>query len=136
MNGANSVAAIVVASQQHFSFRLAQFVFESLKQRLQLFNRRLVFFGKLKEHSRVVDLRLKVFLTLNLLFEPAAILQQFLRGFLVGPEIRRRGLRFDPVQLVTPCRNIKETSRAGLRAHGGCQTKLSIPGSIEAHSSN
>jgi hypothetical protein len=34
-------------------------------------------------------LRLKLFLARDLLFELAAILQQFLRGFLVVPEIGR-----------------------------------------------
>jgi len=101
---------------------------------LQLFHRTLVFFSKLKEHSGVVQLRLKMFLTLYLLFQLTAILQQFLCGFLVVPEIRRGGLRFDPVQLFTTRRDIKETSRAGLHVHGGRRTKLSIPGLLKSHS--
>jgi hypothetical protein len=77
-----------------------------------------------------------VFLALNLLFDPATILQQLLCGFLIVPEIRRRRLRFDPAQFFTARRNIKETSRAALRAREGYRTKLSIPGLIRCRSSN
>ena len=62
---------------------------------------RLVFFGKLKEHFGVGDLRFKVFLALDFLFQPTAILQKLLRGFLIIPEIRRGGLCFDGFQFFT-----------------------------------
>jgi hypothetical protein len=71
-----------------------------------------------------------MFLAIDLFFYTAAILEQFLRGFLIVPEIGRRGLRLDLVQLLATLRDIKETSRAVLRARASCQTKLSIPGSI------
>ncbi len=99
-------------------------VFETFDQRMKFFDRRLVFFGKLKEHFRVGYLRFKMFLALDLLFQAAAILQQLLRGFLIVPEIRRGGLRLDPVQLFAACRDIKETSRVGLRARESRQTKF------------
>src|SRR5215216_3946494 len=97
-------------------------------------NRRFVFFSKLKEHFSVSNLRFKVFLAFDLLFEAAAILQQLLRGFLIAPEIRRRGLTFDLVQLLATCRHIKETSRAVQLARAGCQTKLLTPESLKCPS--
>src|SRR5829696_4430234 len=99
MNGANSVTAIVVAGQKHFSFSKREVVFKALKQRMEFLERRLVFLSKLKEHFRVSDLRFKVFLAFYLLFQATAILQRLLRGFLIVPEIRRGGLRLDLVQL-------------------------------------
>ena len=75
VNGANSIAAIIFAAEQHFRLGLAQVVFEPREQRLQFLERTLVFFGKLKEHFRVGDLRIKLFLTLYSLFQRTAILQ-------------------------------------------------------------
>jgi hypothetical protein len=74
-------------------------------------------------------------LSFNFLFEAAAILQQLLCGFLIVPEIWRRGLALDVLQLLAACRDIKETSRAGLHAHASRQTKLSVPESIKCRSS-
>src|SRR5215213_690113 len=102
---------------------------------MKFFDRSLIFFGKLKEHFSVVYLRLKMFLPLDFLLETAAILEQLLRGFLIVPEIGRRGLCLDRVQFIATCRDIKETSRAGLLAREGCQMKSSIPGSIKFRSS-
>jgi hypothetical protein len=55
---------------------------------------------------------LKLFLPLNASLQAAALLQKVLRGLLIGPEVRRGRLRFDPIQLGTLGRDIKETSRA------------------------
>src|SRR6476646_5610332 len=110
-------------------------MFELGQQRLQFFERTLVLFSKLKEHSGVIQLRLEQFLSFNFFFEPTTFLQQLLRGFLVAPEIRRGGLRFDTVQLFAARRNIKETSRVELRARGGRRKRFLIPGSITSHSS-
>src|SRR6185369_6902530 len=64
---------------------------------------------------------------LNLLFDAAANLQQFLCAVLVVPEIRRGGLRFDLVQLLATCRDIKETSRAAVRARAGRRRRFVVP---------
>ena len=107
---------------------------ESLEQGSEFPDRRLIFFGKLKEHSRVVYFRYKVFLSLNLLFEPAAILQKFLRGFLIVPEVRRGSLLLDLTQFFPARRDIKETSRSDRLALSNHQKWFSIPVLIESRS--
>ena len=61
---------------------------------------------------------MKVFLSLNLLFQSAAILQKFLRGFLIVPEVRRGSLlpRFDSVLPALPGhqRNLPESGQLAL----------------------
>src|SRR5215217_6141722 len=104
---------------------------ELFEQWLQLFDRSFVFFSKLKEHFGVSNVRFKLFLSLYFLLQTTAILELLLGGFLIVPEIRRGGLRFDLLQLLATCRHIKETSRAGSLAREGCQTKYVIPGVIE-----
>ena len=68
-----------------------------------------------------------MFLALDFLFELTAYLQLLLGGFLIVPEIRRGRLCFDLIQLFATRWDIKETSRVGLRARGGRQTKYVIP---------
>jgi len=111
-------------------------VLEALEQGSEFPDRRLIFFGKLKKHSGVIYFRFKVFLSFNLLFEPAPILQKFLRGLLVVPEVRRGSLLLDLIQFFPARRDIKETSRFGRLALSNHQTWFSIPVSIKSHSFN
>ena len=95
MNCANSVAAIVIACQEHFSFGLTQIVLEPFEQGTKFLYRVFVFLRKLKEHSSVVYLRLKMFLAINFLLDTAPVLQKLLRCFLVIPKIGCRSLRLN-----------------------------------------
>jgi len=51
--------------------------------------------GKFKEHARIGNFLFELFLSLDSSLDATALLQQFLRGFLIGPEIWRRRLAFD-----------------------------------------
>jgi hypothetical protein len=68
---------------------------QTVQQRSKLSERSLIFFHKFKEYCGVRNLRFKMLLTVNLLFEPAALLELLLRLVLIVPEIRLRGLRFN-----------------------------------------
>lgn len=100
---------------------------EPAKQGIQLAQRFFVFNGELKQHSGIGDLRFKMLLPLNLLFEAASFLQKFLCLLLIVPEIRGGGLVLNTLQLFPAGRYIKETSRAVPRACSTLQTKILIP---------
>src|SRR5215510_15015884 len=102
---------------------------------MEFVDRTLVFFRKFKEHCGVVYLRLKMPLSLNLLFQAAAVLEQLLRSFLIVPEVGRRRLSFDLVQLFAARRDIKETSRVVRLAREDRQTKLAVPAVTKSRSS-
>src|SRR2546422_11193491 len=73
-------------------------------------------------------------LPLNLLFKAASLLQQFLRLFLIVPEILSGCLVFNTLQLLTAGRHIKETSRAVPRACSSLRKKSLIPVMIKFRS--
>jgi len=56
-----------------------------------------VFFCKFKEHGGVGDFGFELFLSFDYAFDPAALLQEFLGGLLIGPEVRRGSLRLDTI---------------------------------------
>jgi hypothetical protein len=97
VNRTDGVARVVLAGQQHFGFGFAQFPLETCEQAAQLLQGTFVFFSKFKEHAGIGNFRFKLFLPFYYAFQPAALLQKLLRGFLVGPEVRRGRLCFDCV---------------------------------------
>ena len=88
-------------------------MFEPFEQSAKFVQRLFVFSGEFKQDACVGYLRFKKLLPLDLLFQPAALLQEFLRLLLIVPKVLSRGLVFDRLQLCAACRYIKETSRAG-----------------------
>src|SRR5690242_4777807 len=102
---------------------------------MQLVDGTLVFLRKLKEHGGVGYLRFETLLSLDVAFEAAASLKQFLRGLLVVPEVRRGRLRLDTVQLFAAFRDIKETSRVVQLAREDRRMKLAIPEVTKSRSS-
>jgi hypothetical protein len=95
MNRADSVSMIVIAREQHLGFGLTQVMLQPLNEWSQLLERGFIFFCKFKEHSSIVDLRLKLFLASYLSFDAAAFLEKFLCRLLIVPEVGCRGLRLD-----------------------------------------
>jgi hypothetical protein len=75
-----------------------------------------------------------MFLAFYFSFQTAALLEKFLRRFLVVPEVRRGGLRFDARQLFASCGDIKETSRAVLRGCVNLRTSFLVPELIKFRS--
>ena len=83
MNCADSVPGIVLSGEQSFSLCLQDLVFEPFEQRPQLRKRGGVFFGKFKEDGGVGDFSRELLVPLDGSLQSAALLQKFLRGFLV-----------------------------------------------------
>jgi hypothetical protein len=61
----------------------------------KLAQRSFVFFREFEKHCRIRYRRFELFLTRYGSFELTALLQKSLRGFLIIPKVRRRGLSFD-----------------------------------------
>lgn len=58
-------------------------MFQTAQQFAQFIQRSFIFFRKFKEHTRVGNLGLKLFLSLEYSLQSAALLQQLLGGLLV-----------------------------------------------------
>src|SRR5256714_2703570 len=125
---ADGVARVHRAGQEHLGLGLRHLVFEARDEFAQLTCARLVFGCEFKEHCRIGDRRLETLLSLDDALDAAALLQDFLRGLLVRPEVRLRSLLFEPTQLRALRRYIKETSRAARRACAGLRPASASPG--------
>ena len=99
---------------------------QTAQQGIKLAQRFFVFHGEFKQHGSIGDLRFKVLLSMDFLFEAASLLHQFLGLFLVVPEVRTGGLAFNSFQFFPAGRDIKETSRAAQRACSDLHKKSSI----------
>jgi hypothetical protein len=111
VNRADGIARVVLTGEQRFAFGGYDLMFEPAEQFPQLVQRRFILFRKFKEHAGVGDFAFEFHLPLDGPLHAAALLQKFLRGFLISPEVRRGRLRFDLFQFRALGRNIKETSR-------------------------
>src|SRR5207244_4700583 len=92
----------------------------------EFFQRFFILLGKLKKDTGVRYLRFELLLPLDLSFQHAALLQQFLRCLLIVPKLRCGSLTLNARQLFTAGGDIKETSRAVRHARASRHTKLSI----------
>jgi hypothetical protein len=97
VHGADGIARVVLAREQHLGFGLAYFAFEPLDERAQFSHAVCVFarFREFKEHARVFDGGLESLLSVDDALKAAALLQQLLRRVLILPEILRARLPLD-----------------------------------------
>jgi hypothetical protein len=91
-------------------------VFQLLNDLAEFAQGILIFFRELEEDAGIGDSALELFLAQRNSLQAASFFQKLLGSFLVGPEVRRRGLGFNALELLALRGQIKETSLAARRA--------------------
>jgi hypothetical protein len=116
MDRDDRVLAIVLAAQHLLCFGGLDFVSEFIEAARQIIGDRFARLCPLDQHGEVVSAAPQRVGQPLIVLEPAAPLQQFLRGRLVLPEVRVRNALFDFREFFRGSRGVKDSSAGRKRA--------------------
>ncbi len=114
MNRHDGIRAVVLAREQHSYFRVLGFLLQLLHLRGKVRYNVFTLLGEFGKSFEILNVPLQARVQFDVLFQPAALLQDCLRFFLVIPELRVCYFLFELENLCTLVFRIKDNLESGV----------------------